>query len=66
MATQEYILAQSTNYYMGLMNIVSLLRKRAAIIEDVFGIYFPDLITSWILPWNNVISPIYEILVWQK
>ncbi len=58
MATQEYILAQSTNYYMGLMNIVSLLRKRAAIIEDVFGIYFPDLITSWILPWNNVISPI--------
>lgn len=58
MSTQTITVTGSAYYYMGLMNIFSLLNKRAVIIEGIFGEYFPDLKTSWTSPWNDVIAPI--------
>lgn len=58
MSTQVITITKSSYYYMGLMNILSLLQKRITIIEGIFGEYFPDLKTSWVLPWNDDISPV--------
>lgn len=58
MSTQEFIIPNSSYYYMGLMNILSLLQKRIVIIKGIYGEYFPDLKTSWITPWNEEISPV--------
>lgn len=58
MTQQNIIITKSVYYYMGLMNILSLLYKRIVIIEGIHGEYFPDLKTSWVTPWTNVISPI--------
>ena len=58
MSNQAITVTNSSYYYMGFMNILNLLQKRIIIIEEIFGVYFPDLETSWVTPWTDDISPI--------